>query len=124
MYRIKDNSKIPRDPTFEELKTLCRPSSLTKQGNSSNNSAKSNYMINNISSTNNYSFNKAGESSSLLKKQQLNSVKGSGRYKEKSLKIKVKKNNEKVMNNSNMEIDDTVESDKKTENNNKDINLD
>jgi hypothetical protein len=62
---------------------------------------------------------------SALRKQQQNVLKNGFRHKEKGLKIKVKKNMEKMNKNSssNMEIDDTVESEKKMDKN-EDINLD
>ena len=135
LIRVKDNSKIPRDPTFEELKQFCRPSSNNNKSNhNTSNTAlsqtKSNYMINNISSSNNYIYNKTPENSlqinSFLKRQQQILVKNSSRHKEKGLKIKVKKNKEKIDNKiktSFMDIDENDDSEKKT-GNEKDINLD
>lgn len=116
-----DKTRISRDPTIDEIKSLCRPSAKFKHSNPTNNPShiKSNYMINNIQNSDNYNFKKTTESSmdmnSILRKQQQNSFKNGLRHKEKGLKIKVKKNIEKLKkkSSSNMEIDDTVESEKK-----------
>ncbi len=86
-------------------------------------------MINNIKYSDSYNFKKTVESNldmnSALRKQQQNVLKNGIRHKEKGLKIKVKKNVEKMNKNSssNMEIDDTVESEKKMDKK-EDINLD
>ena len=122
--------KIARDPIFEEIKLLCRPSAKTQSQivNTNNNQSKVNYMINNISSSNKYFKNPDNglAVNSFLKKQQQNLMKNSLRHKEKGLKIKVKKNtdkNDNKNNTSNMEIDDKLDSVKKADNY-KDINLD
>ena len=94
-------------------------------------------MINNISSSttkSNFKNLEVDKSYNSLLKKQHNQNKSSSRYKEKGLKIKVKKNlagkKEGKNNSSTMEVDDTLDnSDKNTnekkENDvNKDINLD
>lgn len=93
---------------MEELKSLCRPSVTSRQNSNSGNS-KTNYLITNISSTSSFLNGKLPEYSlSLINSKKSDSLK---RYKEKGVKIKVK--NTKESNNSQMEIDDTAESDKK-----------